>query len=164
MKRLWILALLCAAAAAGAPGPLKGKPIPLPFTRTLLPQIVEMIRLAAVAASADPHAPHYASIGLGKNEYVYSLADQRFIRVIKDRYELPPWQVCGDWASARVELMGESMEDCVPAAIWFLAYRDGRWNRVFRDEEGHFLRGGRPAEVPPYAVRCFNLDHRDLTD
>ncbi len=139
-------------------------PPPLNFSQELLPQVVDQLMLEAVAASGGPHSPRYAAIALGKDEYVYSLVDKKFIRLVKGRFELPPWQICGDWASVRVALMGESMEAVAPETVWFLAYREGRWVRLKRDEDGQFFKGLEPASIPPYAVRCFNLDHRDLTD
>ena len=147
-----------ALAGTGAP------PQPLKFEKELLPQVVGMLTQNLIAASSDPHPPHYASIALGKNEYVYSLTDRKFIRMIKDRYELPPWHVCGDWASLRVALLGESMDPVIPEAVWYLAYRDDHWVRLVRDEDGNFFREGAKADLPPYAVRCFNLDHAELTD
>lgn len=141
-----------------------GRPQALKFAQELLPQILEMLSFTAIAAAGTHQSPHYAAVALEKDEYIYSLLDKKFIRVIKDRYELPAWRLCGDWASVRVSLMGDSMQTVAPVSLWFLAYRDGRWVRLQRDEEGRFFKNLEPADLPPYAVRCFNLDNRDIVD
>lgn len=153
---------------AGFQGPAlsvpQAAPQPMNFEKELLPQIIDVLTQSLIAASSDPHPPRYASLALGKNEYVYSLTDRKFIRMIKDRYELPPWRLCGDWASVRVALLGESMDPVVPETVWYLAYRDDHWVRLTRDDDGNFFRDGSKADLPPYAIRCFNLDHAELTD
>lgn len=168
---LWSVPLLTSAllltglAPPGTQGTVRRGPRPrLQSARDLLPHVVELISVPAIAASSDRHAPWFASIALGKDEYVYSLLDKVFIRSIKNRYELPAWHICGDWASVRIELLGESMETVTPVMVWFLAYRDGQWARVIQDEDGRFFRAGEKAEMPPYVVRCFNLDKKELTD
>lgn len=130
----------------------------LKFSTELLPSIIDQVGMVAIAGADGRHMPRYATIGLDQDEYVYSLTDKIFIRTMKGRYELPSWRLCGDWASVRVEIFDESMNAIGPATVWFLAYRDGRWVRVVRDESGFFVRNEHPVDLPPYAVRCFNLD------
>lgn len=162
----WSVALLALVAAwpCGAITLNPAREQPLKSEHELLPAVVTMAAVSALAGMGGVREPRYAVIALGKDEYVYSLIDKKFIRLIKDRYELPPWQLCGDWASVRVALLGEAMEPVAPISVWFLAYRDEKWVRIQRDEEGRFFKDFTPASLPPYAVRCFNLDNKDLTD
>jgi hypothetical protein len=135
------------------------------LSQELLPQVLSMVQVLAIAGANRHGMARYVSIAFGRDDYVYSLADQRFIRCIKDHYALTPWRVCGDFAKVRVAVMGESMEPMAPETIWYLAYRDGHWTRLLKDEDGHFTRGNlQPAELPPYAVRCFNLDQKEVLD
>src|SRR5438128_2512653 len=117
---LWASGVFAAPPTPPAPGNI-------PAYRDLLPTVVEQLSYAAMATAGERHAPRYAAIAFGEDEYVYSLMDKKFIRMIPGRYDFPPWKVCGDWVSVRVALMGESMEASSPESIWFLVFQDGHW-------------------------------------
>lgn len=156
-----LLAASASAAMNNPPVHLQGQDL----AQALLPQVLSMVQILAIAGANRQGMARYVSIALGRDDYVYSLSDQRFIRCIKDHYALTPWRVCGDFAKVRVAVMGESMEPMAPETVWYLAYRDGRWARLVKDDDGHFTRGNlQPAELPPYAVRCFNLDQKEVLD
>ncbi|HVO32792.1 MAG TPA: hypothetical protein VMU17_02685 [Elusimicrobiota bacterium] len=158
MKRAFLVVWVLAAPLSAAPDNHR-------FDNGLLPAVVDMVSRVAAAVPEARYIPHYVSIALGKNEYVYSLRDKQFIRCITDRYELPPWRLCGDFAEIRVAMLGDAMEPVTPETVWYLAYRDGQWIRLVKDDEGHFERTNlMEAILPAYAVRCFNLDNKELLD
>lgn len=133
------------------------------YARQILPDVLGMVPSVAMLTSRPVQ---YLSIAYGKDEYIYSFSDKVFIRRQENRWELPAWRVCGDFALVRVELLGENMNTVAPIMAWPLLYREGRWERLSPDESGTGLRrsDSRPVELPPYAVRCFNLDRREILD
>jgi len=159
MRRVfWILAGTASLsfALSPAPNPTAHLPDSFRYSNQLLPAVVAIAEQISLGGSLEKTPPCYVSVSTGKDEYVYHLKDKIFIRCIKDRYELPSWRICGDFAVVRVELMDESMNTLPPVMAWFMIYRENRWQKLFKDEEGHFLRESfSPAELPPYAVRCF---------
>ncbi len=122
----------------------------------LLPTLVSLVERVAMGSALERRPPQFVAISTGKDEYIYHLKDKVFIRTIKDRYEMPTWRICGDFAVARVELMDESMKTLPPIMAWHMVYRDDRWQKLIKSDDGQYLREDfSPAELPPYAVRCF---------
>jgi len=130
----------------------------------LLPAIVEQLQMMRFVES-NQKSPWFVSIALDKDEYIYSLTNKQFVNLQKNRYELPPWRVCGDWAIVRVALLGANMENVAPVNVWYLVYRNGQWQRMLKSDEGQLTdQRLQPMTVPPYARRCFNWDHKEVTD
>jgi hypothetical protein len=150
---------------ADAP-PLRGRvPEVYRLEKQLLPDTIELIEQVVKSTRLERRFAEYVSLSFGKDEYVYHAPDRVFIRVVKDRYELPAWRVCGDFALVRVELMDESMKTLGTVMGWSMIYRDGRWRRLLRGNEGQYTYDNLQAIVlPPYAARCFNLDRKELLD
>ena len=135
------------------------------FAHQLLPDAIALADTLARGTALEHHPIRFLSLSAGKDEYVYHLPDHHFIRCIKNRYEIPAWRVCGDFALLRVELMDEAMHTVGPVTGWPMIYRDNRWQKLDRSEDGHYsLAGNESFDLPPYAARCFNLDHHELLD
>jgi hypothetical protein len=163
------LVLACAAAANGAPSlPPTHMNGPLEYAMSdshIIARTVDLLHDAAIQAAAEPHVPAFASISLDQDEYIYSLPDKHFIRVIKKRHEIPAWRHCGDWAQVRVERYDENMDSIDRPELWVFIYRDTQWQRIELGAGGMFLNANRQAHhMPPYAVRCFNLDRKERSD
>lgn len=131
----------------------------------LIAKTVEMLHAMSAETPVGPHVPTFASVSVDADEYIYSLPDSHFIRVIMKRHALPSWRHCGDWAQVRVERFDQNMDSIGRAELWVFVFRDGQWQRLPVEAGGIFLDSNRKAiEMPPYVVRCFNLDKKELTD
>jgi len=116
-----------------------------------------MIDRIALGGLLERRPPSYAAVATGNDEYVYNLRDKVYMRCIKDRYEKPTWRTCGDVAEVRVELMDDAMNTLPPVMAWYMIYRDERWEKMVRDDEGRFAwKNMSPVMLPPYARRCFD--------
>jgi hypothetical protein len=159
------LAALVLAAPGRAEGPLsQHEQTILRNAKQLLPDVIDLAHAITRSTALERRTAEYISIALEKDEYVYHAPDRLFIRCIKDRFELPAWRLCGDFALIRVELMDDAMKTVGPVMGWHMVYREGRWQRLFQNEEFFSFSDGQPVEIPPYAARCFNLDRRELLD
>ena len=131
----------------------------------LISEVVAVLSVDSIAAVGRPQTPHYVSLGLDRDEYIYSIVDQHFIRIVQKAFELPSWRLCGDWAQVRVEVFDDDMEAIGSPEVWVFAFRDEQWQRLSMDEGGLFRKSNlEQVQLPPYAIRCFNLDHKELTD
>jgi len=139
------------------PSPVVGHlPDSFRYAHQLIPAVVDVAERIALGSALERRPPHYLAVATGKDEYVYELKDKIFIRRIKDRYETPLGRICGDFAVVRVELMDESMKTLPPIMAWYMIYRDDRWQKLIRNDEGRFSRDNfSDADLPPYAQRCF---------
>jgi hypothetical protein len=155
-------ALLCIVSLALAVPPPSHRVVPKPrdqnrYARQLLPAVVELIDRIAKGGLLERRPPAYAAISMDRDEYIYHLSDKVFIRRVKNRYEKPTGRTCGDVAVVRVELMDDAMKTLPPVMAWYMIYRDDRWQKMARDDEGRFVwENWSPVELPPYALRCFD--------
>jgi hypothetical protein len=155
-SRVWLWISVTSVSWAHASSPSAHVPDSYRYANQLLPAIVALAERAAMGGAVERKAPQYVAISTGKDEYVYHLKDKIFIRSIKDRYEIPTWRICGDFAVARVELMDDSMKTLPPIMAWHMIYRDDHWQKLAQGDDGQFMREDfTPAELPPYAKRCF---------
>jgi len=127
------------------------------YARQLLPAMTQLVDRIAKAGLLEEKPPAYAALSMDRDEYIYHLSDKVFIRRIKDRYEKPTGRTCGDVAVVRVELMDSAMKTLPPVMAWYMIYRDERWQKMARDDEGRFVwENWSPVQLPPYAGRCFD--------
>jgi hypothetical protein len=158
-----VLGIATLSLAAGAPpAPLAARaPDSYRYAKQLVPVVVALSERIAEGSAVERKRPEYVAVSAGADEYVYHLRDKIFIRRIRDRYELPPWRICGDFAVVRVEFMDDSMATVPPIMAWHMIYREEQWQRLVEDEGGRFLRANyTPTELPPYAIRCFDKQDR----
>jgi hypothetical protein len=52
------------------------------------------------------------------------------------------------------------MKTLPPIMSWYMIYRNDGWQKLMKDDEGRFRRESySDAELPPYAVHCFEKVH-----